>query len=427
MRFKIILILLLCIILIGCIFFSKMQISGSYVWYSEPRGIKLFDNTYIGMVDTKGNIKVLQVNDKTKKFKIINITENYQKNEHAHPVLLLLPDNRIMVIYSKHDKDNFFNYKVSLKPNDLSSLTEEKTAIISDNNKIGFTYPNPFIMQDNPNFFYILYRGENWHPTISKFTLPDKDGNIKLIGKSKQIVQSSGARPYAKYISNGIDKIFIAYTTGHCDNELPNRIYFSVIDTNTLKLFDIKGNYIADLNKAPFKISEITYTVVDNTENSRDCIWDLVFDKNNNPMIAFAKISADKQKHDYYIAKWNGEKWLQNKIADGGSYFHGIKGVEETFSGGMSIDKNNPNIIWISAPKKGLFGKKYEIFKVLIDNNLEVKYIKQFTKNSYYNNIRPYNIKDFSKIIRLSGKYDYWQTDETHIGFPLKVKIRNKL
>ncbi len=428
MRNKIFLIILLSILILTSIItiIKLNEIQGSYVWYSGPRAIKNINDTYIGIVDIKGNIKTVKNTNKHIKSKTIYIKKNYEKNEHDHPVFLILPKKRIMTIYSKHNQPLSFNYKIS--NSSFSKLSDEKTAVISDNKKTTFTYPNPFILKDSPNSFYIFHRGINWHPTISKFTLPDKNGDIKLLN-STQIIQSTGARPYSKYISDGKNKIYMAYTTGHAYNEFPNWIYFSILDTNTYKLYDIEGNLLKNINEDPFNISkemENSSLIVDKTENSRNCIWDLAFDKKNNPIIAFVKISEDMQKHDYYLAKWIGNKWIQAKIADGGKYFHSIKGSEETFSGGLSIDKDNPNIIWMSVPRKGIFGEKYEIVKTEINDKLEVTNSIQITKNSLKNNIRPITAKGFHKVIWLNGKYDYYRVDEKHFGFPLVLKTKNK-
>ena len=402
---------------------------GSYLWYSEPVGLHLkdkkFDKTLISMIDNDGNIKILEHNNKTLRNKIYKIRKNYEKNEHAHPVLLLLPDKRIMVIYSKHNMKKGFNYKISSSPLKISGFTEEKRGLISNDPKTTITYPMPFLIG---NKIYIFCRGINWHPTVAKYTIPDKNGDIKLINKPLQIIQSSAKRPYVKYLLKG-NKVYMAYTTGHADYVYPNWLYFSILDTNDLKLYDIKGNYLADINESPFKISnEMAYSplIIDNTKDSRNTLWDLALDNDGNPVIAYVRISNDKEKHTYYVAKWNGQKWLRRKIANGGSYFHSTKDVEKTFSGGLSIDKDNTNIIWASVPRKGLFGTKYEIARITLDNKLKPAYIKFYTQNSRYNNVRPYNIKDDNKIIFLNGKYYYYANNEKYAGYPLKLKYLTK-
>lgn len=424
-----ILIILLITLIFACTRLFSLQPYGSYLWYSGPVALHLKDDvcdkTLISMIDNNGNIKVLEHNNKTSKNKIHNIRADYEKNEHAHPALLVLPDKRIMIIYSKHNMKNEFNYKITAKPWDLSELSSEKNIMISGNSEIKITYPAPFVFD---NSIYIFFRGLNWHPTVFKFTLPDEEGNIEFVDIPKQIVQSTAKRPYVKYLLNG-NKVYMAYTTGHAHSEYPNWIYFSIFDLDDYNLYDIKGNYLADINNMPFEISKNmpdSPLIVDNTNNSRNVIWDIALDNKENPIIAYVRISENEQKHIYYLAKWDGEKWIQQKLADGGKYFHNIKGVEETFSAGLSIDKNSPDIIWASLPRKGLFGTKYEIAKISVDENLNVTDTKFYTKNSYYNNIRPLSIKDDDKIVFLFGKYYYYANNKKYSGYPLKLNYIKK-
>lgn len=122
---------------------------------------------------------------------------------HDNPTFLILPDERVMIFYSRHTDERCFYYRISREPGDITTLGEEKK-IITENNT---TYPSPFILSDDPDHIYLCWRGIGWHPTIAKLSLPDKKDNINVEWGPYQLVQSTGARPYAKYTSNGKDKI----------------------------------------------------------------------------------------------------------------------------------------------------------------------------------------------------------------------------
>ena len=392
---------------------------GSWVWYTSPQSIIHNNTAYIGAIDNDGNIKAVVFKEGKRQKEEITLREKYEPDEHSHPAFLTLDDNRIMVIYSGHFQKNSFHYKVSA-PDDLTKLSEEKRAVVTNNNST-FTYPNIFKSNEG---FYVTYRGENWHPTIAKLSYPDKNNEIKIIQSPRQIVQSTAQRPYVRYFSKD-NKIYMAYTLGHADNELPNPIFFSVLDPDTLKLYDVQGTLLKDIDSSPFEITKDIKNpalVVENDENSRNCVWDLILDKDNIPLILYAKISPDKQKHDYYFAYWNKNEWIKEKLFDNASYFHGVKGVEETFSGGLAFDKNNPKRIFMSVPKKGLFGKKYEIVQVELDDKYKIKDTKQITRNSLSNNVRPQTLKGLNRLLWLYGKYDYWYHSNKNIGFPFIIK-----
>lgn len=72
-------------------------------------------------------------------------------------------------------------------------------------------------------------------------------------------------------MSNGKDRIYLTYTTGHPDNELPNYLYFNYIDIHTLQLKDVKGTVLSTISDGMFKVDKTAeylarypLTIVDN-------------------------------------------------------------------------------------------------------------------------------------------------------------------
>ena len=123
----------------------------------------------------------------------------FQPDDHNNPTFLVLPDERIMIFYTRHTDEPKIWYRISQKPGDITLLGEEKYIAVANNT----TYPSPFILSDDPEHIYLCWRGINWHPTMARLTMPDENDNVKVDFGPKQIVQSTGARPYAKYYSNG--------------------------------------------------------------------------------------------------------------------------------------------------------------------------------------------------------------------------------
>ena len=160
------------------------------------------------------------------------IRSYFQPDDHNNPTFLVLPDERIMIFYSRHTDEACFYYRISQQPGDITTLGDEVRLATANNT----TYPSPFILSDDPDHIYLCWRGINWHPTIAKLNVPGKDDKSDFVWGPYQIVQSTGARPYAKYKSNGKDKILLTYTTGHPDNTSPNWIYFNFININDLTL-----------------------------------------------------------------------------------------------------------------------------------------------------------------------------------------------
>ncbi len=407
---------------------------GAWCWFADPRALHYENKTgtinssYIGYIDVHGNIKATQYNFLTGKRSEVLIRSYFQPDDHDNPTFLVLPDERVMIFYSRHTDEACFYYRISRNPGDISSLGAEKKIVTANNT----TYPSPFILADDPDHIYLCWRGINWHPTIAKLSIPDENDNTSVSWGPYQIVQSTGARPYAKYYSNGKDKIYLTYTTGHPDNENPNWIYFNYINVNTLKLEDVKGNVLSTIANGPFQVKkDAAYgtnypsTVVENS-SYRNWVWQVAADKEGKPAIAMVRINDGKTSHDYYYAKWTGTEWKKTFLANGGGHFHQTSGLEMCYSGGMTLDPEKPNEVYASVPVTGTSGKVYEIMKYVVDESTWQVTSTAITQNSTKNNSRPYMLPGSANSpLRLSwmhGDYYDWIVSSTRPkGYPTAI------
>ncbi|MDO4563244.1 MAG: BNR-4 repeat-containing protein [Clostridia bacterium] len=416
---------------------------GAACWFGDPRSLRYentemgIDATYIGYIDVHGAIKATQYDHTTDTVSEVLIRSNFQPDDHNSPTWLALPDGRIMVFYSRHTDEARFFYRVSAKAGDITTLGEEKILAMANNT----TYPNPYILSSDPNHIYLCWRGINWHPTIGRLTMPDANGDCTFDWGPKQIVsstiQGSGCRPYAKYTSDGESKIYMTYSATHPDNVNPTCIYFSYIDITDLTVRDINGAVKASLDSAPFTVTgyetDTAYVVDDSTTSQRGWVWDIALD-GTKPVIAMVRISSDKQQHDYYCATYNEGVWTKTHLADAGKYFHQTRGVEQCYSGGMSINHANPREIYGSEPVDGIYGEVYEIAKYTLSEDYSaVETTEYITQNSQKNNVRPvYTInarQDGEMALTwMRGDYYYWIVNSTYpLGFPTSIMTSTPL
>lgn len=415
---------------------------GAWCWFADPRALH-YENaagtinaTYLGYIDNHGSIKATQIDWKTKATNEVLVRSWFQPDDHDNPAFLVLPDERIMLIYSRHTDESCFYYRISKRPGDITSLGDEKKLATANNT----TYPNPYILSDDPDHIYMCWRGIGWHPTVAQMSMPDANDDIKFTWGPYQMVQSTGARPYAKYMSNGKDKIYLAYTTGHPDNEYPNWLYCNVFDVNDKCLYDIQGKKLSKVEDGTFAVKKTDeyrnaypYTVVDATSDRRDWIWNMAFDKVGNPVIGMTKISQDKQNHDYYYARWNGSEWNASFIANGGKYFHHSSNTENCYSSGMAIDRDDVNTVYCGVPVNNI----HEIWKYTLDDGGKVVASEAVTKNSVKSNSRPFviegtkNAKEGADAFRLSwmnGDYYYWIVNTRYkTGYPTSIVAESAL
>ena len=153
----------------------QVAAEGAWCWFADPRALHYenkegtINKTYIGYIDIHGNIKAMQYDFQKKEQEEVLIRSYFQPDDHNNPTFLVLPDERIMIFYSRHTDEPCFYYRVSRIPGDITTLGEEKRIETKNNT----TYPSPFILSDDPEHIYLCWRGIGWHPTIAKLSLPD--------------------------------------------------------------------------------------------------------------------------------------------------------------------------------------------------------------------------------------------------------------
>ena len=407
---------------------------GAWCWFSDPRALHYenkngtINSTYIGYIDVHGNIKATQYNFITGKCNEVLVRSWFQPDDHNSPSFLVLPDERIIIFYSRHTDEACFYYRISKKAGDITTLGAE----MKIETKFNTTYPSPFILSADPTHFYLCWRGIKWHPTIARYTIPDEQDKVNVDWGPYQMIQSTAARPYCKYFSDGVDKIYLAYTTGHPDNEYPNYTYFNYIDINTYQLKDITGGILSTIAKGPHNVNKTNYpnvypnAVADSPPDQRDWIWQTSLDKDGLPVIAMVQISKDKTTHNYYYVKWTGNTWRKTFLANGGGPFHQSDGLELCYSGGMAIDASNPYVVYCSVPVSGTSGTVYELIKYTISDDGAVNFTEQVTVNSRFNNVRPYIIANSGnsplKLVWMHGNYYDWIVSSVHSkGFPTAI------
>lgn len=105
---------------------------GAWCWFADPRALHYenekgtINKTYVGYIDIHGNIKAMQYDFKKKRQDEVLIRSYFQPDDHNNPTFLVLPDERIMIFYSRHTDQPCFYYRISRLPGDITTLGEEK-------------------------------------------------------------------------------------------------------------------------------------------------------------------------------------------------------------------------------------------------------------------------------------------------------------
>ncbi|MEE9432350.1 MAG: glycoside hydrolase family 88 protein [Melioribacteraceae bacterium] len=383
-------------------FYKTFSKDGAWCWFSDPRAVYLNGKIYSGWVSSDGSIMVASYNEKTGEKKEVNIYPQFNKDDHANPSFVILPDKRIMVFFTAHsllglgEKVPAITYATTKYPEDITEWEIQKKITQNSKGPRGFCYTNPIMLSEENNRIYIFWRGGDYKPT---FSYTDDFG--KTWSKVFSLVKSSkftSKRPYVKVASNGKDEIHFAFTDGHPRNEPLNSIYY--LKYKGGKFYKADGTQIGTMENLPIVHEDcsIVYNspkeFKKNRFGIRSWIWDIALAEDGNPTIAYTLL-PEETKHHYYYAKWDGQAWSNSKISNAGSSFPRYKRVKEYkepephYSGGIYLDHENPNIVYYSKPINDIF----EIYKAETKDNGKTWVETAITTNSKKDNVRPYAIR----------------------------------
>jgi len=351
---------------------------GAWCWFSEPRAIYHHgekEQTYAGWITSGGDVTVAALNHETGSWTSHVVHRRLEADDHDHPVIYVRKDNRLVVFYSKHSKGSMY-VAISKRPEDITEWREADT--FGEN----VTYANPLRSGDS---LFVFYRDLNWHPTL--ITSGDEGETWE---KPRQFIRGGGERPYAKYTADKFGRIFTAFTGGHPRKEPRNKIFFANYDFGLVKRGNGTMSSIFAGENEGIDIDRDPLDTVYNAFNGKAWIWDIACADENEPVLVYAMFPTDTA-HQYYYARWNGEKWENHRISEGGGWFPQTPGGEEetepNYSGGVTLDHEDPFTVYLSKPVNGVF----EIFRYITPDSGRTWQSEQLTHDTPAGvlNVRP--------------------------------------
>ena len=81
---------------------------GAWCWFADPRALH-YENTdgsinatYVGYIDVHGNVRATQMDFLSGKRAEVLVRSFFQPDDHNNPTFLGLPDERVMIFYTRH-------------------------------------------------------------------------------------------------------------------------------------------------------------------------------------------------------------------------------------------------------------------------------------------------------------------------------------
>lgn len=412
-----------------------IQADGAWTWFNDHTARFVNGDLYVGYV--KGQAAKMAMTrydfDTRTAYEFLLGTQS-TNDDHDVPNVTVLPDGRILSAYSRHNVNSVFYYRASLNgnPTNLADWGAEQTKSAGASN----TYSNTFRLSAESDKIYHFTRALNFNPTI--FTSIDNgqtwNSPIRFIDTG-----TGGVRPYPRYATNRHDRIDLIYTDGHPRNE-NNSIYhlfyrggdFHQSDGTVIKSF---ANLPLDHDAGERGTLVYPYSAAawaggegpdDWIPSGRAWTWDTQYQPDGNPVCAF-QVQVDgvtgptsdfgNDRIYYYYARWDGIQWLRKFIAHAG---RGLFSNEDDYGGGMTIDPENPNVVYISSNAENPFdlstlapalnpnNEIYEIYRGVTVDGGETWAWEAITSGSNASNMRPFVPEDHGRaqaLVWFRGRY----------------------
>ena len=272
-----------------------------------------------------------------------------------------------------------------------------------------YTYPTPIQLTGETNDpIYLFYRGRDsaGGASYSPYWAYGKSEDGGATWAAQQKVHSL---TYSKIARNGTDRIDFAVSS-HPQDSADHGIYHCYYQGG--HYYQSNGTEITDA----LPISYTAMTQVYDGSTYKGWVWDIAIEAATGyPIITFVKF-VSLTDHRYMYARWNGSSWDVNEICAGGGTIYGSAGAEDYYSGGISIDHSNPDVVYLSKQVIGQF----EVYQYTTADGGASWTNAAITSSSGWKNIRPYVPMDHAAglgVLWLAGAYDKYTNYSVTIRF----------
>lgn len=416
----------------GAISASKFEInedyeftqSGGWCWVNQTHAYTYNGATYYTWCNQIGQLKIGKIIHATGAVTSYTIGTVSTYDDHNAPCLWMRSDGRIVVFY-RNEAATSVLCRISAKPEDITTWWTERTIA---SGRVTVSYPLGIRLSSESNKFYCLWTdgADSYLKAWSTSTDIDSiSSDTNPTWSAPEIIHSTVATPLWLYdfiTTNGTDTIYFA-NSAHPQVSATSSVYAFYYKTNAF--YDPDGTKIIDypagipVTTAALNASALVY---DGTTN-KAWVYDVAMD-GTTPVIAFTKYLSTYTDHRYMYAKWDGSAWGVNQIDTGGGSCasNTDPGVGcLAYSGGITIDKNDPDIVYYS---KGTSATKFDIYKGVTANSGSTWSNTAQTNDAIYKNIRPYcpiNGDDAMPVMWMAGYYKDYLDYTTEIAKTIKT------
>ncbi len=382
-------------------------------WIQKPAAIRFvgrYDRSYISWISHSGKIQMRYYDHQKKEFSTIvtvdDLFPEYKKeakDDHNAPSLLILPDGYLMIFYTVHDVKNAFFVKKSLYPEDIRHWSR-RTNLADDKKEDYYTYPQPKLLPDGQ--IILFYRKGVYYHSQEYYRVSVDKG--KSWGDPIELVNFGKIGVYA-FVYQKQNTLHLAWNLGQEGYPPKFNLYYAFSHDGGESWMNKNGQ------KLSLPINDSDQTLVLETKDKPAYIWDVIVDKENNPLI-FYTYNSDPN-HQLRIIRWQKNGWRDELISSSKLLYN----HNHFFSGGGVFDPQNSDRIIISKQRN-----KLEIEEWVFNKEKNYWFKNQsITKNSSFDNFRPQFIGNYHSelpLIWCTGQYQGLINDDWN-GYE-KVRLR---
>ena len=381
---------------------SYIKVNGPvWSWFTEPQAVydPVTESLYIG-VHNHNRPAVLIIDCATLNHTLVplgNVPAILELDDHNNPSVRIMSNGHILVVYCKHNTDDFWNYQVSVRPNDATEFGPPQVIPLVD----GATYTHTWEINGK------VYNMTRAATTNRTWVVQEADVGVgPTLNWSAPIASWQG-------VGNGNNPDTFGYLVS--SQTTPDRVDFLVTDDHPVFEADRVGHFYHD--GFTFRNTDGTALPDDfdfddvqlvSSVTLPDRMWvtDVKLDDAGNPRALYMKYrGATGTNQEVWHAQWDGSAWVERLITD--DQGSGWLPPERFYNGEAHFDPDDLDALIHSVERDGV----YEVEHWRWDG---VRFAKgSFTRNSTSNQLRP-------RFITTDGtkqKFAYWISPESYVDF----------
>lgn len=361
---------------------------GAWCWFQDERAIIVGEHLLAASISHGGDVQVASYDLSTGARAQTLLHSRLERDDHDAPSLLALPDGRVAAFFTRHDGFPHLYTHVGAPGAEGAWAPQRRFSFDYD-----VTYTNPFLSASEPGRIELFLRGYGVDPMLVATT--DDGASWSRGGK---LMDAGGLlmshRPYVKFASDG-DAIHLVYTDGHPNEFLRNSVYHLVYRGGAVWRSD--GTRVAAVSPSsgPELEPGAGTRIYDGTvlPGGQAWTWDVALD-DGRPVAVFSTYPDPARPyydHRYRYARWDGEAWQVSVIAYAGT---GIYFAEGFYSGGISLDPDNPDVVYFASNVDPVTGEPaaspfFEIYRGVTTDAGATWTFSAVTTASTADNLRP--------------------------------------